>query len=159
MDCYKQILYHITITTSNNLKVLDSSGNQKLFKFIWKVLQRNHCQLYWINGTADHVHIVCELNPAISLIELINDIKLSSKSWIFRKKSYPQFSDWADDFSAFTFSIREKPQVIRSVKNQALVHLNETYHDEFVRLLMENGVSFNEDSVNRPNRRYENSFS
>jgi len=58
--------------------------------------------------------------------------------------SYPDFEEWQDSYGAFTYSIREKDTIINYIKNQKEHHKKETFYNEFKRLLIKNGVEFNE---------------
>ena len=57
---------------------------------------------------------------------------------------FPDFEGWQDSYGAFTYSIKEKDVIINYIKNQKEHHKKETFYDEFRRLLIENGVEFNE---------------
>ena len=144
MSSYRQILYHLTFHTKNSEKVLHNSGNDELFKYIWGVIKNKKCRLYRINGVEDHIHIVCDLHPSIALADLVKDIKVSSSIWIKARGIYPLFSNWAESYGAFTLSIREKDIIIKYVMNQQEHHRRENFRDEFIRLLKENGVDFDE---------------
>jgi REP element-mobilizing transposase RayT len=144
MAGYRQILYHLTFHTKNSEKVLLNSGNDELFKYIWGILKNNNCKLFRINGVEDHIHIVCELHPSIALANLIKDIKTSSCKWIKENHLYPGFTHWAEGYGAFTLSIREKDRIIKYVMNQQEHHKTESSREEFIRLLRENGIEFNE---------------
>jgi len=144
MSSYRQILYHLTFHTKNGEKVLHNSGNEELFKYIWGVIKNKKCRLYRINGVEDHIHIVCDLHPSIALADLVKDIKVSSSIWIKARGIYPLFSNWAESYGAFTLSIREKDIIIKYVMNQQEHHRRENFRDEFIRLLKENGVDFDE---------------
>jgi putative transposase len=144
MSSYRQILYHLTFHTKNREKVLLNSGNDELNTYIWGVLKNKRCKLYRINGVEDHIHIVCDLHPSVALADLVKDIKVASSKWIKGKGIYPKFSNWAESYGAFTLSIREKDIIIKYVMNQQEHHKKESFREEFIRLLMENGVDFNE---------------
>jgi len=144
MSSYRQILYHLTFHTKNNEKVLHNSQNEELFKYIWGVIKNKKCRLYRINGVEDHIHIVCDLHPSVALADLVKDIKVSSSIWIKKRGIYPLFSNWAESYGAFTLSIREKDTIIKYVVNQQEHHKRENYREEFIRLLKENGVAFDE---------------
>ena len=144
MSSYRQILYHLTFHTKNSEKVLHNSGNEELFKYIWGVIKNKKCRLYRINGVEDHIHIVCDLHPLIALADLVKDIKVSSSIWIKARGIYPLFSNWAESYGAFTLSIREKDTIIKYVMNQQEHHKRENFREEFIRLLKENGVDFDE---------------
>ena len=144
MASYRQILYHITFHTRNSEKVLFHSGNDELFKYIWGVIKNKNCRLIRINGVEDHIHIVCDLHPSLALADLVKDIKVSSSKWIKEKHIYPAFSYWAESYGAFTMSVREKDTIIKYVMNQQEHHKIENVKNEFVRLLKENSVDFDE---------------
>ena len=144
MASYRQILYHITFHTQNSSNVLYNNGNDELFRYIWGVMKNKNCKLYRINGIEDHIHIVCDLHPSIALANLVKDIKVSTSIWIKEKRIYPLFSNWAESYGAFTLSIREKDTIIKYVMNQQQHHKKETFRDEFMRLLKENNVDFDE---------------
>ena len=144
MSSYRQILYHLTFHTRNSEKVLHNSGNEELFKYIWGVIKNKKCRLYRINGVEDHIHIICDLHPSIALADLVKDIKVSSSIWIKGRGIYPLFSNWAESYGAFTLSIREKDTIIKYVMNQQEHHKRENFREEFIKLLKENGVDYDE---------------
>lgn len=144
MSSYRQILYHLTFHTKNSEKVLHNSENEELFKYIWGVMKNKKCKLYRINGVEDHIHIVCDLHPTIALADLVKDIKVASSKWIKEKRIYSNFSNWAESYGAFTLSIREKDIIVKYVMNQQEHHKKESFREEFIRLLKENGVAFDE---------------
>ncbi|HZL12303.1 MAG TPA: IS200/IS605 family transposase [Prolixibacteraceae bacterium] len=144
MASYRQILYHLTFHTRNSEKVLHNSVNEELFKYIWGVMKNKNCKLFRINGTADHIHIVCDLHPSVALADLVKDIKVASSKWIKGKNIYPNFSNWAESYGAFTLSIREKDVIVKYVMNQQEHHKTESFREEFIRLLKENGIEFDE---------------
>ena len=144
MASYRQILYHITFHTQNSSNVLYNNGNDELFRYNWGVMKNKNCKLYRINGVENHIHIICDLHPSIALANLVKDIKVSTSIWIKEKRIYPLFSNWAESYGAFTLSIREKDTIIKYVMNQQQHHKKETFRDEFMRLLKENNVDFDE---------------
>jgi len=144
MSSYRQILYHLTFHTRKSEKILHNSGNEELFKYVWGVMKNKNCRLYRINAVEDHVHIVCDLHPSIALADLVKDIKVSSSIWIKERGIYPLFSNWAESYGAFTLSIKEKDIIIKYVMNQQEHHKKESSREEFIRLLKENNVDFDE---------------
>jgi REP element-mobilizing transposase RayT len=144
MASYRQILYHLTFHTKNSEKVLKNSGNDELFKYIWGILKNKRCKLYRINGVEDHIHIVCDLHPSVALANLIKDIKVSTSGWIKNRNLYPRFSHWAESYGAFTLSIKEKVAVIQYVINQQEHHKKVSFREEYIQLLRENGLDFDE---------------
>jgi len=144
MASYRQVLYHITFHPKNSEKVLHNSGNDELYKYIWGVIKSKNCKLFRINGIEDHLHIVCDLHPSVALADLVKDIKVASSKWIKEQGLYPDFSNWAESYGAFTLSVKEKDSVIKYVMNQQEHHRKESFRDEFIRFLKENDVEFDD---------------
>ena len=54
------------------------------------------------------------------------------------------FNGSQEGYGAFTYSILEKEMIINYIKNQKEHHRKESFEDEFKRLLIENGIEFDE---------------
>lgn len=98
--------------------------------------------LYRINGIADHIHILSDVHPTICLSDYVKDIKVASSLWMRESGKFPAFEGWQEGYGAFTYSINEKEKIINYIKNQKEHHKTETFHDEYRRLLVENGIEF-----------------
>ena len=144
MSTYTQILYQIVFSTFKREETLTPSNRQELFRYIAGILQNKKCHLYRINGVYDHLHIVTHLHPSISLASLIKDIKLAGSEHIKKNKLFPLFNGWQDGYGAFTYSFRDKDKLIEYVKNQEIHHQVKTSRDEFIELLDEHGIEFDE---------------
>lgn len=144
MGTYKQIYYQIVFGTKNRKPSIDEKNESELYKYIWGVLKNKQCKLYRINGMPDHIHIFCDLHPSISLSNLVKDIKVSTNLWIKQSGLFPEFDGCQEGYGAFTYSIREKETIVNYIKNQKEHHKNETFENEFKRLLNEHGIEFDE---------------
>lgn len=141
---YKQIYYQIVFGTKHRKPTIAEEHCEELYKYIWGIIKNNKCKLYRINGIADHIHIFSDLHPTVALADYIKDIKVASSIWMKEKGKFPEFEGWQDGYGAFTYSIREKDMIINYVKNQKEHHKTETFFDEYKRLLIENGIEFDE---------------
>lgn len=144
MSTYTQILYQIVFGTKNREDTLAVENREELFKYIWGILQKKNCHLYRINGVDDHLHIILHLHPSVSLANLIKDIKLASSDYINKNNIFPKFKGWQDGYGAFTYSIKEKDRLIEYVKNQEEHHKIKSFRDEYIELLNEHGITFDE---------------
>lgn len=141
---YRQIFYQIVFGTKNRGATITEKHSGELYKYIWGVIKNKKCKLYRINGIEDHNHIFSDLHPSISLAEYVKDIKVASSNWMKACRKFPDFRGWQDKYGAFTYSIREKDMIINYVKNQKEHHKTESFYDEYKRLLIENGIEFDE---------------
>jgi len=144
MSTYTQILYHITFATKQRRHALKKENRTKLFKYIWGLLENKNCHLYRVNGVEKHLHIVTHLHPTIALSDLIKDIKLSTIQFIKSEKLFPNFDGWQEGYGAFTHSLSDKDRLIEYVKNQEEHHMKVSFKEEYIKLLKEHKIDFNE---------------
>lgn len=141
---HRQILYQIVFGTKNREATICEENCHELYKFIWGIIKNNKSVLYRINGIEDHIHILSDLHPTLSLADYVKKIKVGSSIWMKESGKFPNFKGWQDSYGAFTYSIREKETIINYIKNQKEHHKIESFYDEYKRLLIENDVGFDE---------------
>ncbi|WP_461629180.1 IS200/IS605 family transposase [Labilibaculum euxinus] len=144
MSTYTQILYQIVFSTKYRDKTLREIDRERLFHFIGGILVNKNCHLYRIGGVEDHIHIVTHLHPAIALSNLVKDIKLGTCDFIKSNHILPDFSGWQEGYGAFTYDVSAKDNLIAYVKNQKEHHSKLSYREEYIQLLEEHGVEFEE---------------
>ncbi|MGB7500399.1 MAG: IS200/IS605 family transposase [Moheibacter sp.] len=144
MSTYTQIIYQIVFSTKHRNPVLTKDGRKRLNTYIWSLLENKRCHPYMINGVEDHIHIVASVHPTIALSNLIKDIKVSSSEFIKEEVIFPGFDNWQVGYGAFTYSIKEIENLIKYVANQEEHHKKESFRDEYIRLIQEHGIEFDE---------------
>ncbi len=144
MSTYTRILFQIVFSTKNRSRCLIKKGRKELYKYISGILKNKNCQLVRINGVEDHIHILSELHPTVSLSSLVKDIKLGSAHFIRRKELFPDFEGWQKGYAAFTYSNDEKEGLIQYVKNQENHHKSLSFKDELTLFLKKYDVDFEE---------------
>ena len=144
MSTYTQILYQLVFRTKNGEPTLLEPNRERLFKFIWGILKEKKCHLYRMGGVEDHLHIVTHIHPTIAVADLIKDINLGSTYLVKSEKIFPAFNGWQEGYGAFTYSISAKDNLIEYVKNQIEHHKKVSFREEYIALLKEHGIDFNE---------------
>lgn len=141
---YTQILYQIVFSTKNRERTLVGEDRKKLFQYIWGILKSNQCHLLQINGVEDHLHILTHLHPSVALADLMKDIKIASSKFIKENNLFPGFTGWQVGYGAFTYSIDRKDILMTYIKNQEEHHRKKTFREEYIELLREHGVAYDE---------------
>jgi REP element-mobilizing transposase RayT len=81
----------------------------------------------------------------MAISDLVRDIKRSSSIFINeRKKSYLKFR-WQEGFAAFTVGYREIDIIYKYILNQEEHHKRNSFKNEYMRILKEEGIDFNKD--------------
>ena len=144
MSSYRQIIYQIVFATKYRKPTISESHCEELYKYISGIIKNKGCKVYRINGVEDHLHIVSDLHPSVSLGDYVKDIKVASSIWMKDSAKFPKFIGWQAGYGAFTYSIKEKDVVINYVRKQKEHHRSEIFVDEYKRLLVENAIEFDE---------------
>ena len=144
MSSYRQIYYQIVFGTKYREATINTNNEEYLYKYIWGLIENKKCKLYRINGMPDHIHIFSDLHPSLCIADYVKDIKVATNIWMKESGKFPLFRGWQEGYGAFTYSIREKDMIINYIKNQKEHHRTETFYDEYKRLLVENGVEYDE---------------
>lgn len=90
---------HLVLTTKYRRDVLTSRMLDRLEEILKELMEKWDCKLIDFNGESDHIHILFQYHPQISLPKLINNIK-SVTSRYMRKEFEQHISKfyWKDVF-------------------------------------------------------------
>ncbi|MBK7172661.1 MAG: IS200/IS605 family transposase [Bacteroidales bacterium] len=144
MSTYTQILYQIVFSTKRRTRTLSLDKYSELSKYTWGILENKKCHPYIINGVEDHIHIITHLHPSVALSSLVKDIKLGTSDWIHRERVFSRFEGWQEGYGAFTYSISAKENLINYVENQRAHHMKHNFIDEYISLLKEHGITYDD---------------
>ena len=147
MNSYRQILYHIVFCTYNRQKTISEPYQEELYRYIWGIIKTKKSVLYRINGTENHIHILSDLHPTIAMSDFVRDIKKSTNIWMKKTGHYPQFTSWAEGSCILTYSFRDKEKIVNYIKNQKKHHGKVSFENEYITLLKESGIAYEEKYV------------
>ncbi len=54
---------------------IPEAHKRELYKYLYGILTRRNCSLLRMNGVSNHVHMLVDLHPSISLAELVQALK------------------------------------------------------------------------------------
>jgi putative transposase len=140
MSSYRQQLYHIVFRTKGSLETIRQNHVNDLYAYITGIIKHKNSHLYRINGVENHLHILTDMNPSITPIDFVKDIKVSTSIWMKNSTSFPAFKGWAVGYGSFTCSYKDLDKLIDYIKNQQHHHAKISFEDEYRNLLKENGI-------------------
>ncbi|MDR1828816.1 MAG: IS200/IS605 family transposase [Methylobacteriaceae bacterium] len=144
MPSYNQILYHIVFRTKASECVIPQEHERELYAYILGVIKGRNCKLHRIGGMEEHIHILSDLHPSVSLADYIKEIKTASTRWMKQSGKFPYFNGWGTGYCALTYSIKERKAVYEYIKNQRQHHTKESFRDEIRRLFIDNDIQGDE---------------
>jgi putative transposase len=149
-NTYTQIHIQAVFTVQNRQCLILENWREELYKYIAGIVQNNKHKLLSINGMPDHIHILFGQRPSQSLSDLMQDIKGGSSKWINEKGFVRGRFSWQEGYGAFSYSKSEVPNIIHYIKNQAIHHIKETFIEEYLELLKEFEIDYDDRFVFKP---------
>jgi putative transposase len=144
MSSYRQLLYHLVFRTKEGLPTIKQENVNQLYAYITGIIRNKNSHLYRVNGVENHLHIITDLHPSLSLADFMRDLKVSTSVWMKNSNSFPAFDGWADGYAAFTSSYMDMGRLVDYVKNQQEHHRKKSFEEEYRILLIESGVKIDE---------------
>ena len=144
MSAYRQIIYHIVFRTKGSERTIHSEHREALYRYIWGIVKNKNCTLFRINGREEHIHILSDLHPSVSLADYVREIKVSSSKWMKESGLFSGFKGWGIKYCALTYSYADRNAIMDYIKNQQEHHKKENFQDELKRLFEEHGIVMDE---------------
>ena len=141
MSSNRQHLYHIVFRTKSSLNTINQVNVNDLYAYFTVILKNKKSHLQRINGIANHIHILTDINPSLAPIDFVKDIKVSTSLWMKNSSLFPAFKGWSVGYGSFTCSYSELDRLIDYIKNQKEHHKKLTFEEEYRNLLLLNGIN------------------
>jgi len=143
-NTYTQIHIQAVFAVQDRQSLINNDWKIKLYKYITGIIQNHGHKVLKINGITNHVHILFGMRPTQSLSDLMKQVKQDSSKWINSKGFVNRKFSWQAGYGAFSYSKLEVPNVINYIKNQEHHHKTITFQDEYLKLLKEFNIEFDE---------------
>jgi putative transposase len=138
---YVHLIFHV----KNNVGLIRHEDEKELYSYIGGVVKLSKSIPVNINGTDDHIHVLCIMSKKVSLADLLEDIKKNSSRWIKTKGAHYQNFAWQGGYACFSVSQSKVNVVSRYLDNQKEHHKHQTFREEYIQFLKEYDIEFNED--------------
>ena len=141
MSTVKQ-LTHIVFATKHREMTINAAHCEDLYRFITYFLQKYHCYLLRTNGIENHIHILVDIHPSISLSTLVQMLKHDSSVWMQGSGLFPKWKGWCEGYFACSVSPKSQDAVIEYIKFQKEHHNRMNFEDEFIKLNANAGIEY-----------------
>ena len=139
---YTQLLIHIVLVVRNRSALINLDWEENLYRYINVAMNDMDSKPLAVNGMPDHVHILALQNKNVGLSRIIQRIKINTTNWINKNRFTKGKFRWQQGYAAFSVS-RSKLGVVRNyIINQKAHHKNETFPEEFKRIMMERDLYY-----------------
>jgi len=135
---------HITFSTKHRQPYIDDKIEVELFKYLGGICKNLECNPVIVGGFKNHVHILCLLSRKIALMKLIEEVKSHSSKWIKTKGIQYKNFYWQNGYGGFSVNPNQLDIVKNYILNQKEHHKNQTFKEEYLKLLIENKIEHDE---------------
>ena len=143
-NTYTQLHHQFVFATQFRAASIHTPWQEQLHKYITAIVQDHEHKMLQINTMPDHLHMVVGMRPIQSISSLMQLVKSESTKWINLKNFCRHQFAWQEGYGAFSYSKSQIPRVISYVKQQQAHHRKKTFREEYIYMLRESGIEFDE---------------
>ena len=140
-DTLTSLVFHIVFSTKDRLPLIRGEMRDRLHPYIGGLIKNVDGVPIAVGGVADHVHLVMELPPRVSVADTVRTVKSNSSRWVNGTYKHVRFG-WQHGYGAFTVSRSVLPHVVSYVRHQERHHRRRSFADELCVLLDRHGLEF-----------------
>jgi len=135
---YAANFIHCVFSTKERLSLIPAARTAELYAYPGGIARGEGFSLLAAGGTANHVHLLFVLPASFSLAQAVQKLKGSSSRWMGHGFS------WQEGYGVFSVSASQVPVVKRYIQNQEEHHRKRNFEEEFVALLRNCGIEYDE---------------
>ena len=137
-------LHHIVFATKQREMTITESAKKELYAYILGMLRQRRCYLIRMNGIPNHIHMLVDVNPTISIANLVQEIKQGSSKWLKGNENFPKFRGWGEGYYAVSVGVGDIASVKQYIMNQEAHHDVNQFIDEIKLMAEANNLDWHE---------------
>ena len=135
---YASNCIHCIFSTNHRRPLIPAARSAELYAYLGGIACGEGFALIAAGGTANQIHLLFFLPTSIALAHAVQKLKGSSSRWMGVGFS------WQEGYGAFSVSPSQIDVVKRYIQNQDEHHRKRSFEQEFVRLLRNCGIEYDE---------------
>lgn len=140
-------LHHIVFATKRRESTIPSEHKKDLYAYIYGIVKNRKCNLFRINGMSDHVHILVDIHPSVSVAELVKEVKQWSSHWLKEDSRFPRFVGWGSGYYAVSLGVEGLESCRQYIIRQEEHHRGIDLQGEVRRIAEYNGLHWYVDEL------------
>jgi putative transposase len=141
---YAQNVIHVVFSTKSRHKSISKEFQPRMWAYVAGICKNHGIFVHAVGGMDDHVHLLVQIPPSLSLAKAVLAIKSNSSRWANDQGG--KFA-WQEGYAAFSVSSSRVPAVVRYIRNQESHHRKMDFGAELVALLKKHGVEYDPNFV------------
>ncbi len=135
---------HVIFSTKDRVPSIKTGLKTRLLAYMGGIVRELNGKAVTINGTADHIHLLLWMPPALSISETLRLLKANSSRWVNKECGKGGSFAWQTGYEAFSVSHSNAPAVVKYIQAQEEHHKKVSFQEEFVQFLKRNGVQYDD---------------
>jgi REP element-mobilizing transposase RayT len=131
-------------STKKRVPFITPDIESRLYPYLAGVALGNETRLLDVGGMPDHLHLLLSFGREVTLADTVKLLKGSSSRWVHDTFGEQQPFAWQAGYGVFSVGYPELGAVKAYLAGQAEHHRHETFQDEYRRLLVLNGKTWDE---------------
>ena len=136
---FSQNLVHVVFNTKERHKTIAKGMQPRLWAYSAGICQHLEILVHAIGGTEDHIHLLLQVPPKLSLANAVMKVKANSSGWM---NEIGHKFEWQEGYGAFSVSASNLGRVKAYINNQERHHRKMSFEEEFVALLKKHKVAY-----------------
>jgi len=141
---YVSSYFHCVFCTKERRRLITPELRDRLWPFLGGIARQNKMKAIEIGGIEDHVHVLLSLPSTMAVSKALQLIKGGSSKWIHETFPEHRLFAWQEEYGAFSVSMSQLDKTIEYIKGQAEHHRKMTFQEEFLMLLKEHRIDYDE---------------
>ena len=141
------ILVHLIFATKGREPFITPAVEHELHAYLAAVFRECGSPALAVNGTTNHVHVLCVLSRRITVAALVEEAKKRSSKWIKARGPALRTFQWQTGYGAFSIGQSNVAALKRYIAGQKEHHRRKTFEDEYRAFLQRYGVGYDENYV------------
>ncbi len=140
---HQQLLYHVVFSTKNRKPYLANEDHRaKVFAYMAGIAKNLEGYALEIGGWIDHAHLLVRIPAKTAVSDFVGGLKANTSKHVNETSGLIKKFGWQEGFGAFSVSVSRKDKVAQYIRNQVEHHAQETFQDEYIRLLGKHEVEY-----------------
>ena len=103
-NTFTQLYVQIIFAVNGRQNLTSKQFREELHKYITGIVQNRNHKMLAIYCMPDHLHFLAGINPAMSISDLVRDVKADSSNFINRNRWIKGKFNWQTGYGGFSYS-------------------------------------------------------
>lgn len=144
-NTYTQLLIQLVFATQGRQQFIPAENREVLHRYLTSVVQNDDHKMLAVFCMPDHIHLLVGLNPAVSISDLVLDIKRASTNFINERGLANGKFQWQKGYGAFSYGQSQLHRVVQYIRNQEEHHRRKSFREEYFAFLDRFQVGYKEE--------------